>query len=509
MKRVFIAIWFISSSLSAADLIDVNALEKQFESRIKKYTLDNKIRVILMKNGFTPTIACYLKVGVGSANEPFDQAGTAHFLEHLLFKGNRQMGTTDYEGEKLYLEQIMSDGEKIDDIRRQLQDPLLSVTEKQSLSEKMKQINSRLEYLQKYSQRFILSEEDSQAYSLAGQVGYNAYTSNDVTNYQIKLPKNRLELWAFIESNRYINPVFREFYAERKVIQEERRMRLDSKPGSLLHELYLKTAFGMSPYGKPVIGYESNIDKLTMSETYDFFENNYIPSRMVITIVGDIEFEPTVALIKKYFEKIPPREAPGFPPIEFETQKVRKTAELHVKHTPMMITGWHKPSIYHEDDLTFEVLSKLLTGGQNSRLVKRLVIDDKLATYIRSYNGNPGEKLENSFSIYLGAYKEENYDKIFETIKEELNKLAENGPDEEELARVRNNFNASLVNSLASNGGLAESLSYYELLLSDYRAFFTYLKKIQAISKSDVQKIIKKYLVDERNTLVTIRSKPE
>ena len=124
-----------------------------------------------------------------------------------------------------------------------------------------------------------ISEEDSKVYSLAGQLGYNAYTSADVTNYQVLLPKNRLELWAWLESSRFLNPVFREFYIERKVIQEERRMRYDSKPDSALYELFIKTAFGISPYGKPVIGFESNIPRLKWSGTQDFFYKKYIPSK--------------------------------------------------------------------------------------------------------------------------------------------------------------------------------------------------------------------------------------
>ncbi len=502
MYRNLIIFLLLSSSLMALKPADI---EKKFESRIRKYTLKNGLRVILMKNGFTPTLACYLKVGVGSANEPFDQSGLAHFLEHLLFKGNEKLGTRNFEKEKIFQKQVEVEGERADAQRRKLLDPLLGDAKRQQLMQRLKNITNRMNYLQKFQRRYILSEEDSKAYSLAGQVGYNAYTSADVTNYQIKLPKNRLELWAYLESNRFINPVFREFYPERSVIIEERRMRTDSRPGSQLYELYIRKAFGMSPYGKPVIGFASNIPKMTMSDTRDFFERNYIPSRMVITIVGDLEFEPTLAIIRKHFSKLKAKPEPEFPPIEFEGSKGKVTAVLEAQHTPTLITGWHKPSIYHKDDIYFEVLSKLLTDGRTSRLYERLVVKEKLASYVYSYNGNPGEKLNNTMSIHLGAYKFEYYDKILKIIDEEIEKLQKDGPSEAEMKKVKTRFAAELINSLASNAGLANSLSYYELLLGDYRKFFALLKRIEKATPADIQRISKQYLIDRNNTTVYIK----
>ena len=133
-----------------------------------------------MKNGITPTIACYLKIGVGASDEPFDQAGTAHFLEHLLFKGTLQLGTTDFSKEKIYLKQIFFVGERIDR-NQQYCLTLFYLKIKNGIILKIKKDKSLLKSLHQLVRKFIVSEEDSQAYSLAGQVGYNAYTSADVT----------------------------------------------------------------------------------------------------------------------------------------------------------------------------------------------------------------------------------------------------------------------------------------------------------------------------------------
>ncbi len=509
-KLQFIFLWLLSSHIvSSRQLLasDINfgQIEKRFAKNIKKHTLSNGIRVILMKNGITPTIACYLKIGVGASDEPFDQAGTAHFLEHLLFKGTPQLGTKNFNKEKVYLKQISHVGERIDRNQTKLFDPLLPKKQKNVLQASIKKDKVLLKSLQQLVRKFIISEEDSQAYSLAGQVGYNAYTSSDVTNYQIQLPKNRLELWAWLESSRLLQPVFREFYIEREIIQEERKMRYDSKPSSLLYEIFVKTAFGMSPYGKPVIGFASNISNLRLKETRDFFESRYVPTKMVITVVGDIQFESSLAIIKKYFERIPPRESAEFPAIQHNRRKGRKVAELLVDHTPYMITGWYKPSIFHQDYTTFEVINELLTGGVNSRLVKRLVIQEKLVQSIRSYTGVPGEKLGNTYAIFLTPYSEKKYAKVLDVINKEIRKLEKEGSRLEELKRVKVGYYAKLISSLESNAGLADSLSYYELMLNDYQYFFRSIKILNQISSKDIQRVLKKYFLQENNVTVSIK----
>ena len=485
--------------------LNFDKIEKQFLENIQKHTLSNGIRVILMKNHLNPTVACYLKIGVGSSDEPFDQAGVAHLLEHLLFKGTKTLGTRDFASEKIYLDQIAVTGQRIDQIKAKLLDPLLPIPKKKQLKNKLKKNQTLLKSIQNLVRKLIISEEDSQVYSLAGQVGYNAYTSADVTNYQIELPKNRLELWAWLESSRFLEPVFREFYIEREVVQEERQMRYESKPSSLLYELFVKTAFGISPYGKPVIGFTSSIPNLRLKDTKKFFKTRYIPAKMVIAIVGDIQFQPALSIIKKYFERIPPKEPTEFPSIKYEAPKGRKTAELMVDHTPYLITGWYKPSLFHKEHLTFEIISELLTGGLNARLVKRLVTDDKLVQYISSYTGIPGEKLDHLYAIFATPYSEDKYGSVLKSIKQEIKKLQQYGPTPRELQRVKTQYYASSISSLESNAGLANSLSYYEVMRNDYKYFFDVIRQIDSISVKDIQNVLKKYFRDDNNITVQIK----
>lgn len=510
--RIAIPLFCILGALSAlqaggatAETFDIAGFRKAAEKNIRKKTLPNGMRVILMRQPSSPTIACYLKIGVGSANESFDQAGTAHFLEHLLFKGTPTMGTTNYPEEKKLLEKIESTGERLDSLERALLNPLITDKERSNLKKRMAEQEKLLASLQAEAQAFVISEEDSQAYSLAGQVGYNAYTTTDVTNYQIKLPANRLAMWAELESNRFLNPVLREFYPERKVIQEERRMRYDSRPTSLLYELFLKTAFGMSPYGKPVIGFEKSMHRLRLRETRQFFERNYIPSRMVITVVGELEFDKAFATIEKYFGRLKARPTPEFPPTVYEPQRGRRIAWLEAKNSPTMITGWARPPAMHDDDKALEVLSRLLGDGQTSRLVNRLVIQDKLAGDVKVGSSTPGEKLDTQFTIFADVFDAASYPAIEKAIAEELERLRTNGPTAEELQKIKNRYIAEIVQTLSQNAGMADTLSYYELLLNDYQKLFSSLEEINEVDAAKIKAVVAKYFTDGRNTTVYLK----
>lgn len=282
-------------------------------------------------------------------------------------------------------------------------------------------------------------------------------------------------------------------------------MRYDSRPTSLLYELFLKTAFGMSPYGKPVIGFEKSMHRLRLRETRRFFESNYIPSRMVITVVGDLEFEHAFATIEKYFGRLKARPLPEFPPTVYEPQMGRRIAWLEAKSSPAIITGWARPPATHDDDKAFEVLSRLLGDGQTSRLVNRLVIQDRLAGDVRVGASTPGEKLDTQFTIFADVFDATNYPAVEKAIAEELERLRTKGPTGEELQKIKNRYIAEIVQTLSQNAGMADTLSYYELLLNDYRKLFNSLEEINAVDAARIRAVVQKYFTDSRNTTVYLK----
>lgn len=485
-------------------------LKDRLQDKIKRntrlYRLSNGLRVILVKNGFSPTLACYLKVGVGSSNEPFDLSGAAHFLEHLLFKGNQTLGTKNFVAESHILEQLRVDLNRLDRLERQLLDPLLNLEKAKIFKADQSKITKRVDLLSKLAKKHILSEEYSKAFSLAGAVGFNAYTSSDVTNYQVKVPKEQLSLWAFLESQRFLSPQFREFYQERKVILEERNTRYNSNPASLVYELFLNVAFGFSPYGKPVIGLESNILRLSWDDVLVFYHENYIPSKMVITIVGDVDFEKDIRIIKKFFLEIPSRKEPEFPPIEHHPLLGRKTATLEADIQPLLLTGWYVPSLKDPDYPVFLVLENILTGGDSARLTDRLVYEKKIASSVSSSFGFPGEKLGNTFVIQVKSFQDTIYDRIYDEIKVELEDLIQNGISDEELIRVKNKWLMYFLDLLDSNAGIADRFSYYELLLADHTFVVSLIERISQVSSKDIQRVVATYFRDSKNTTITVDS---
>lgn len=231
-------IYVLLSSVSLyADAAIFSELKKSLEEKTRTFRMNNGLRVLMMKREDSPTIAVYTKFLVGSADETPEISGTAHLLEHMLFKGTKNIGTTNYEKEKLYLDQIAVWGKRLDSLRiKELEMKSRGEEPSAEFKDRIDVLSKRFSALLELHRKFVISNEDNYIYSRNGGVGFNAYTSNDVTNYQILLPANRLEIWAKLESDRLKNPIFREYYTERDVVLEERRMRVENRGMGILRE---------------------------------------------------------------------------------------------------------------------------------------------------------------------------------------------------------------------------------------------------------------------------------
>ena len=284
--------------VAALVLVFTDAFAFTLGSRVHEYTLRNGLKVLLMERHQSPTISCYIRFKAGSVDEMSGKTGTAHLLEHMLFKGTRTLGTTDYQAERKILEQIDRTGEQLD-------------AELQRASARPDQVDAlkkRLAQLQQEHRKFVVKDEIDSIYSRNGAVGLNASTGNDITTYELSLPANKLELWARIDSNRLANPVLREFYSERDVVMEELRQSYESNPEGMLTAQFLSTAFMVHPYRVPIIGWTSDVPFISKKEIEAFFTAHYAPNNAVLTVVGDIQIENTLKIIDRYFGSIPSRE---------------------------------------------------------------------------------------------------------------------------------------------------------------------------------------------------------
>jgi predicted Zn-dependent peptidase len=473
--------------------------EKLFSDKIRKIKFENGLTVILMKRGTSPTVALYIKFLVGAVDETPEQAGTAHLLEHMLFKGTGNVGTTDFAKEKKYQEQIEVWGTKLDNLRleeRGLREREMPIPKQ--LTSDIETYEKRLRNLISLQDEFILKNEDSYIYEQNGEKGFNAYTSQDVTNYQIQLPSNRLEVWAKIESDRLKNPILREYFTERDVVIEEWRMRTDNSGPAVLHQRFSAIAFESHPYRKPIIGYSTALPYLKIEETKKFFQENYTPNRMVITIVGDVDFEESEKIVRKYFSGL--KKGKEREPYKIEEKQYLGEKRFKVLHpsSEQMMIGWLKPPYPHKDNAAFDVLSNLLTSGAGSKLNQRLVLKDKTVNSVGSYNGFPGERYQNFFSLIIQQQLGADVNQIESAIWEELRQIEEKGVSKEELEKIKNQMIADFLRTMDDNATIADSLSYYELLYGSWNQIFSQYLAIQKVTSDDIKKVVKEYLIKDR-----------
>ena len=218
---------------------------------VRKITLDNGMRVLLLPREGAPTVSFVMQFGVGGVDERLGTTGIAHLLEHMLFKGTETVGTTDVDAERALFIQM-------DDAH----DNLLQARGEGD-EDRVRELSGEIDLLEDEARAFVQSNEFDRILTQAGAQGLNATTTNESTMYFVEVPANRAELFFALEADRMTSPVFREFYSERDVVMEERRMRVETSPAGLLYEAHVAAAFTMHPYGVPVVGYASDLEALS------------------------------------------------------------------------------------------------------------------------------------------------------------------------------------------------------------------------------------------------------
>jgi predicted Zn-dependent peptidase len=267
-----------------------------FEKRTTVKVLPNGLTLIVCERPEAPVFSFYTLVDAGSADDPQGASGLAHMFEHIAFKGTDQIGTTDYPAERVALAKLEIAYAAYDaEYRKRVgQDPA-----------KLAALKKVYEGAQAAAQKYVVPNQFAELAEQNGAVGLNASTEEDSTQYFWSMPSNRLELWAYMESGRIGHPVPREFYKERDVVQEERRMRTDSNPIGAMVEQFLATAYVAHPYRVPTVGWESEISQVTATEAAAFHAKYYVPSNIVVAVVGDVKAAEVMPMLTKYFGPIP------------------------------------------------------------------------------------------------------------------------------------------------------------------------------------------------------------
>jgi predicted Zn-dependent peptidase len=445
--------------------------------RITEFKLYNGMKFLVMENHDAPVVSFFTYADVGGANEPDGKTGVAHFLEHLAFKGTTEIGTSNFQAEKPLLNQLDHLAEQLHQARAKND---TSATQK---------LEKEFEKVQAEAGQYVKRNEFGKIVQESGGVGINAATSTDSTVYFYSFPANKLELWMSLESERFLQPVFREFYKEQQVILEERRMRTENSPIGQMVEAFLGTAFTTHPYKRPVIGYDRDIRNLNRQDVAKFFQTYYGPSNLTVAIVGDVDPKEVKRLAEIYFGRFPKKPTP--PPLAIVEPKQTQTKEvtLTLPSQPWYLEGYHRPALDSADNATFEVISTIMSSGRTSRLYKTLVEDKQVALVAEGDNGFPGDKYPNLMLFYAQTAPNVTVEQASQALRQEIERLKTEPVSEEELERAKNQLQAGLLRSLDSNQGMARLLTEYEVKTGDWRNLFNQLTAIAAVTPADIQRV--------------------
>ena len=491
VRSALAAALILGTILCAANAQDLASFEKRTTVKV----LPNGLTLIVCERPEAPVFSFYTLVDAGSADDPLGDSGLAHMFEHMAFKGSTEIGTTNYPAEKVALAKVEIAYAAYDaEFRKRVgQD-----------ATKLANLKKAFQDAQAAAQKFVIPNQFSEIAEQNGAVGINASTGEDSTQYFWSMPSNRLELWAYLESQRIGQPVQREFYKERDVVQEERRMRIDSAPIGRMVEQFLATAYVAHPYGRSGVGWESEISQVNATEAEAFHKKYYVPSNIVIAVVGDLKSSETMPVLERYFSKIPagPRPEPMTtiePPQFAERSVVIKEATQ-----PFYLEGYHRPDYRDPDDSVYDAITDIFSNGRTARLYRSLVRDQKIAAAGEGFSGFPGQKFPGLFAVYAVPLPGHTPEEMREAIHKELDRLKSEDVSDEELARFKTRAQADLLRGLADNDGLAHQLAEYQTRFGDWRQLFRELDKINAVTKADVRRVANKIFVDSNRTSARI-----
>ncbi|HEY3319439.1 MAG TPA: pitrilysin family protein [Planctomycetota bacterium] len=533
---MFRKLWLASLLLSGATACVYAADDfAEIQSKIVCFTLDNGLTVILYPRGDAPVISCVTYVKAGSVNEHVGITGIAHQLEHLAFKGTASIGTKDYAAEKPLFVEIDKLYAVIQEIEQRMpaevREAFLSLLAKltstggaaalakldadlAALQPAWEKVGFKLKdeekaalaaqvkaYAEKVNsaEKFVEQNQYSNLIDRNGGVGLNAFTSDDRTVYHVSIPANKLELWAALESDRFMNLVPRQLEKEKQVVLEERRMRSDSEGFGKLYEAFLSVAFTAHPYGVPVIGWRSDILGYTRGKIERFYQSQYRPSNTIVSIAGDIDIEKTKKIVADYFGKLPKAAAPERPLTVEPPQEGERRVEVEFPTQPALLIGYHIPERNHPDTPALEMMEEIATSGRTSRFYSHLVKTGK-ANSVGSWIG-PGSLYPRLLFISGEPPKGVSTEELEAGIFAEVEKLKAEPPTADEMKRVLTRYRASVLRGLKSNLGLAQELADYQALSGDWHNLFRDIQRMSAVTPEQVTAVASKYLTKQNRTV--------
>jgi predicted Zn-dependent peptidase len=465
---------------------------KQFEKKVTEFTLANGLHFIVVERHEAPVVSFRTWVDAGAVDDPAGATGLAHMFERLALKGTTTIGTTDWAAEKKALDAVEEVHDRLEAERNK--GPRADEARLDVLELQLSTAVSR-------AAAFVQPGRFSTILEAYGAMGLDAASSYDHTEFQCNLPSNRLELWFLMESQRFLSPVFREFYKERDRALEEQRARVESNPrGALLQEL-LAAAFEAHPYHRPEIGWPSDIANLRPADARAFFEKYYTPGNMVAAIVGDVNPDEARRLAERYFGPMPARPAPPLPHTVELAQRGARRVQVESAAQPLLVWGYKRPGQRDPDDLVFRVLGLILSGGRTGVLYQELVQGQRIAVEAQALSAYPNGRYPSLFTFVLAPAREHTVEEVEKALDALLARFQAQKVDDEALSRARNSARAAMISQLDSNRGLASLLPAYYAAFGDWRELFASIAGLDKVTAGDVQRVARKYLVPSQRTV--------
>lgn len=500
MKRataLALAVTFLAA-LAAAGEITLN---------VQEHVLANGMKILMIPKPGVPRVVCHIYFNVGSINEKPGITGMAHVHEHLMFKGTKVMGVTDYGKDAAIDRQIDEIMGKVyrEKYWKTNGDPAL-IADLQKAADKL--IAEQKPY--------IIKDDLWTQYMKNGGTGLNASTGQETTGYYVTLPANKIELQMLLESDRLMNAVWREFYSEKDVIMEERRLS-ENSPGYFFSEQVNAAFYAASPYHWDVIGWMDDLKKMTKADLAEFHDTYYVPNNAVAIYVGDFDPKTLIPLAEKYFGRIP--RGPDLEPIRTaeppQYSEKRMVGEGPAPTSLQMM--FHTVPAGHPDAAPLQVLGGILGagggggprgggGGATGRLNKLLVQDKQLAVSASASSRS---------QIYVGAFQFSAQPRVDKSVQPEdlekeiwaeIERVKKDGVTADEIQKIKNRSEAAFIRSLQSSSGLASSVGRAELVRG-WRSILTDLEALKKVSNEDVKRVAAKYFVKDNSLTAVYRRK--
>ncbi|MCB9916607.1 MAG: insulinase family protein [Planctomycetes bacterium] len=463
------------------------------EARVEVLELDNGWRFVLLPRSDAPVISFETWVDTGSRHDPPGATGLANLMKNLLFKGSDRVGTVDWPAERQALDELdaaVAAWEALDDAAD---------------TAARGDARARLKVARERAAALTRSEEYSRLLEDAGGGDtLNAYASADATRFVVSLPANQLELWCWMEAERFTRPVLREFYAERDAVLEDRLSRIESSPREVLGEELLALSYGDHPYRHPTIGHGRDLPHLTRRAAREFFEAGYGARHLTTAIVGDFDVPHLTTLLERYFAGVPAGPPRAWPTPPAPVQAAERRLEVPWDAPPEVQIAWHAPGFAHDDTPALHLALRLLGSARSSRLERRLLREDSLASEVVVSPGLGGDELCGLVVVRAVPITGVSTEVLEAAIYDEIERLAADGPDPAELAGVQRAARAEHLRSLRDDASLAHGLCEHQAKGGGWRGLFREVERLEAVDADDVRRVVSTYLAPEHRNVVTL-----